>query len=106
MAVALSKKISKNEVLKVFVEQAYMGSIDSGHIFGLSNAATMYFNKSLPSLSNDEFASLVGMLKSPDYFNPIKNPKAFHERSNKVLKILSKSCSPEGLFDTDYKNCM
>ncbi len=106
MAIALSKKISKNETLKIFVEQAYMGSINNIYIFGLSTAANIYFNKSLQSLSHDEFASLVGMLKSPDYFNPIKNPNAFQERSEKVLKILSKSCLPEGLFDTDYNNCI
>lgn len=106
MALALYQKVSKEKILKIFVEQAYMGSINGELIFGLSNAANIYFNKSLNNLSSHEFAGLVAILKSPDYFNPIKNPDAFRDRALKVSKLLSRSCSPKGLFDTEYSSCI
>jgi membrane carboxypeptidase/penicillin-binding protein len=106
MALAVSKKVSKDKILNIFIEQAYMGSINNEAIFGLSKAADKYFNKSVSKLSHDEFAKLVSMLKSPDYYNPIKNPEALDDRTKRVLKLLNGSCFPDGLFDTDYKSCI
>lgn len=106
MALAVAQKISKEQILRIFVEQVYMGSLNNESVFGLSNAAIKYFNKSLPNLSHMEFAKLVGMIKSPDFFNPFKNPNSFEDRSKRVLKLLNGSCLPEGLFDTDYSSCL
>lgn len=105
MAVALSKKVSKEKILQVFIDRVYMGSIENEAIYGLSQAANKYFKKSISELSRDEFVKLISMLKSPDSFHPIKNPEALMERSNKILKLLSGSCTPQGLFDTDYSLC-
>jgi len=105
MALAVAKKVSKEKILKIFYEQAYLGHVEQKSVIGLSAAATKYFSKNIQNLSNEEFAGLVGMLKSPDHFNPIKNNSAFVGRQTLVLKVLDGSCLPKGLFDTSYSSC-
>gem|GEM_PF-559270 len=105
MALAVAKKVSKEKILKIFYEQAYLGHVEQKSIVGLPAAASKYFSKHIQSLSTEEFAGLVGMLKSPDHFNPIKNEKAFSKRQAVVLKVINESCLPKGLFDTSYASC-
>lgn len=105
MALAVSKKASKEKILKIFYEQAYLGYINQKSVIGLSAASSEYFGKDIQALNTKEFAGLVGMLKSPDHFNPIKNTKAFSERQALVIKVIEGSCLPKGLFDTSYVSC-
>jgi membrane carboxypeptidase/penicillin-binding protein len=105
MALAIAKKIPKNKIIKLFSERAYLGTVQNKSIVGFSAAANEYFNKQLHELSTDEFAGLVGMLKSPDFFNPRKHPDHYRERQVKVSKVIRRICVPVGLFDTDYASC-
>jgi len=105
MALAVSKKIHKDKILKIFAEQVYLGYLDNKPVFGISQASQKYFNQEVSKLSIEDFAGLVGMLKSPDHYSPINNKSAFNERKSRVLKVINGSCAPSGLFDTDYSSC-
>ena len=105
MALAVAQKVPKKIILSIFVQQAYFGTINSTSVTGFSQAAQQYFNKDLSALTPSEFAGLVGMLKSPDHYNPITNSAQFYERSKKVLNVINGVCKPNGLFDTDYASC-
>lgn len=105
MALAVSKKIHKDEILKIYIEQSYFGYFEDHAVIGFSDASNKYFGKELQSLDQEEFAGLVGMLKSPDYFNPIKNKDAFLDRQSRIIKLIDGKCFPKGLFDTTYPAC-
>lgn len=53
--------------------------------FGIEMAARTYFNKSSADLSLPESATLIGMLKGPARYNPVRHPERARSRRNVVL---------------------
>ncbi|MEQ1916164.1 MAG: transglycosylase domain-containing protein, partial [Gallionella sp.] len=72
---------SKNEIINM-----YLNTVDFGNnSFGIKVACRQYFNTSTDSLKIDQAATLVGMLKAPSNYNPLRKPQASLERRNVVL---------------------
>ena len=105
MALILHRNLSKDQQLQLFVSSIYMGGNKGRQLQGLSSAASSYFGKTLPNLSNVEFITLVAMMKSPNYFHPLKGVEQLQRRVSSIEKILSGACSPDGWFDTSYEHC-
>ncbi|MFB9236021.1 transglycosylase domain-containing protein [Plantactinospora siamensis] len=66
-AVALEKKLSKDEILDRYLNIAYFGS----GAYGIDAASERYFDKSPADLTLDEAALLAGLVQSPDEYSPI-----------------------------------
>ncbi len=82
----LEKNYSKEEILTM-----YLNTVDFGHLsFGIQSASQTYFGKSPDSLSIEESATLVGMLKAPTFYSPIRNPERSTHRRNVVLSQMKK----------------
>ncbi len=80
-AVKLEKRYTKNEILTM-----YLNEFNFIHgAYGIRSASDIYFSKSLDSLSLEEGAMLVGMLKNPALYNPIRFPERAKDRRNVVL---------------------
>ncbi len=58
---------------------------------GIKTAANVYFNKEPSDLKAEEAAMLVGMLKNPSYFNPLRHEERTRERRNVVLDQMAKA---------------
>jgi penicillin-binding protein 1A len=64
----------------------YLNTVDFGSLaFGIKMASKTYFDKSPDSLKVEEAALLVGLLKAPTRYSPIKNPERSKMRRNVVL---------------------
>lgn len=105
MAIILNQYLSKNEQLKFFVSNVYMGSLNGRQIRGLEQAARVYFSKPLSAISNHEMITLIAMMKAPNRYHPFKKPTALQKRVHRITRLLSGDCSPSGWFDTDYPAC-
>jgi penicillin-binding protein 1B len=82
----LEKRLSKQEILTLYVNQTYMGQRGSFSINGFGEAATAYFGKDISSLSLPEAATLAGIIPAPNgKFSPIKHPEEVKRRRNTVL---------------------
>ena len=81
LALWLETRLSKNEILKLYLDRAYMG----GGTFGVDAAAQFYFNKSARDVSLAEAAMLAGLFKAPTKFAPHVNLPAARARANVVL---------------------
>lgn len=104
-ALVLNQKLSKNQVLNLFVSTSYMGR-NSGHaIWGLEEAAQSYFGAPVTALEQKQFVSLVAMLQSPNQFHPINNPAALAERVARIERLVQGRCQAQGLLDTHYPDC-
>ncbi len=68
----------------------YLGQDKGKSINGFANASYFYFSKPIESLSLEEMASLVALLKGPSYFNPDKYPQRFRKRTKLVLSLYKK----------------
>lgn len=81
LALWLETNLTKKEILKLYLDRAYMG----GGNFGVSTAAEFYFEKSAKDLTLAEAAMLAGLYKAPTKFAPHINLPAARARANEVL---------------------
>jgi membrane peptidoglycan carboxypeptidase len=84
-ALKLEAQFSKDEILKMYLEQVYFGN----NATGINAAANAYFDRPTTTLSSAQMATLIGIIPRPDTWNPIVNPKIAQERREQVLEILS-----------------
>lgn len=86
VAVKLEREFSKNEIMAL-----YFNTVDFGNnSMGIKSASKTYFNKEPIGLNTEEAALLVGMLKAPTKYSPVRNPNASCERRNTVLSQMNK----------------
>jgi penicillin-binding protein 1A len=84
LAIWLETRLSKNEILKLYLDRAYLG----GGAFGVDAAAQYYFGKSVRDVTLPEAAMLAGLFKAPTKFAPHVNLPAARARANVVLDNL------------------
>jgi penicillin-binding protein 1A len=84
LALWLEARLSKNEILKLYLDRAYLG----GGAFGADAAAHYYFGKSVRDLNLAEAAMVAGLFKAPTKFSPLINLPAARARANVVLDNL------------------
>jgi penicillin-binding protein 1A len=87
LALWLESRLTKNEILKLYLDRAYLG----GGAFGVDAAAQFYFNKSARDVNLSESAMLAGLFKAPAKFAPHINLPAARARANVVLDNLVES---------------
>lgn len=84
LTLELETHFSKNEIL-----EGYLNAIDfGGGNYGIKDASKYYFNKDPKDLTQAEASILVGIPKSPSYYNPISNFKNAKKRQYDVLKSM------------------
>ncbi|TWT14491.1 penicillin-binding protein PBP2A [Streptococcus sp. sy010] len=82
LALELTKKYTKQEILTMYLNNAYFGN----GVWGVEDASQKYFGTSAANLSLDEAATLAGMLKGPEIFNPYYSLERSTNRRNTVLQ--------------------
>lgn len=87
IAVKLERFYSKDEILKMYLNQFDF----LYNAVGIKSAAKVYFNKDAKDLDIVEAATLVGMVKNPAYFNPVRRPERTKQRRNVVLEQMEKA---------------
>jgi penicillin-binding protein 1A len=81
LARQLEERWSKKKILDRYLNTVYFGE----GAYGIQAAANTYFGKPVPKIDLAEGALLAGMVQSPDYFDPYKDPKAAKARRAVVL---------------------
>ena len=81
LAIWLEANLSKDEILKLYLDRAYMG----GGAFGVEAASEFYFGKSVKDVNLAEAALLAGLFKAPARYAPHVNLPAARARANEVL---------------------
>jgi penicillin-binding protein 1A len=84
LALWLETHLAKNEILKLYLDRAYLG----GGTFGVNGAAQYYFGTSVRDVTLPEAAMLAGLFKAPSKFSPLANLPAARARANVVLDNL------------------
>lgn len=81
LSVWLEINLTKKEILKLYLDRAYMG----GGNFGVGAAAQFYFDKEVTDINLAESAMLAGLFKAPTKYAPHINLPAARARANEVL---------------------
>lgn len=86
MAVKLESKLTKNEIITLYLNTVPFGS----NVYGIRNASLTFFNKPPDALNVEEASVLIGMLKGNTMYNPVKNPQNALRRRNTVIDQMAK----------------
>lgn len=85
-AAKLERNYTKNEIIAMYLNTVDFGS----HAFGIKSASKTYFNTSPDSLKVEEAAVLVGLLKAPSWYHPVRNPNRARQRREVVLHQMAR----------------
>lgn len=86
IAVKLERYYSKEEIIKMYLNQFDF----LYNAVGIKSAAYVYFGKAAKDLTIEEAATLIGMVKNPSYYNPIRHSERTRARRNVVFEQMEK----------------
>ena len=95
-AVQIERTFTKKEILQSYLNVSYFGR----SAYGVESAARVYFNKKGKDLTLPECALFVALLKSPEYYDPIRHYDHAIRRRNQVMYNLVEN---DMLSETDYE---
>ncbi len=88
MSLLLEFHYSKDEILTAYTNEIFLGQDGSRAVHGFALASQFYFRRDLSNLTAAQYALLVGMVKGPSYYSPIKHPERCLRRRNMILGIM------------------
>jgi len=88
IAIEIEQRLSKKQILELYVNQVDMGQRGSFTIKGFGEASQAYFGKDIGDLNLPEAALLAGIVNGPTYFSPYRHPDRAMERRNLVIQSM------------------
>jgi len=89
MAMVLSRRASKDEVLELYLNEVYLGQRGSFGIHGVAEGARLFFGKDVYNVSLAEAATIAGVIHSPQVLSPFVNTARARDRRNVVLRQMA-----------------
>jgi len=84
LAREIERNFTKDEILEMYLNEIYFGS----GAYGVKAAARRYFGKDISELTLSECATIAGIPRQHNYYNPIRNYNASLDRRNLILKMM------------------
>ena len=101
LAFWLETRLSKQEILKLYLDRAYLGN----GVFGVQSAAEHYFGKDVRDLTLAEAAMIAGLFKAPSKDSPTVNLPAARARTADVLSnMVEAGFLTQGQISTALRN--
>lgn len=95
ISVKLERNYTKEEILAMYLNTVDFGSLS----FGIQSASKTFFGKTPKDLKVEEAAVLIGLLKAPTWYNPVRNYERSFKRRNVVLgQMLKNNCITDAQF--------
>lgn len=104
-AIGLDARMSKRDLLTLFLNRAGMGTFEGRQVAGFEDAAETYFGKPASELDREQFLALVAMCVGPNAFNVAAHPDRNRERVARIERYLAGQCRPRGWLDVYYVDC-
>ncbi len=82
ISLVLDLKYSKNQILKLYLNNIYLGS----GAYGVNEASQIYFGKLITELTLSEVALIAGLAPAPSIYSPYENIDLAIQKRNKILK--------------------
>src|SRR5690606_30714107 len=87
-AVRLERNYTKEEIITMYFNTVDFGAYNT---YGIKSAARTYFNTTPDKLTIPQAAVLVGMLKGPGIYSPVRYPQNAIRRRNVVIDNMRKA---------------
>jgi penicillin-binding protein 1B len=89
MSFILERRLSKDQILELYLNDVALGQRGSFAIHGVAEASRLFFAKDVANLSLSEAATIAGVIQSPSRLSPFNHPDRARERRNVVLNAMS-----------------
>jgi penicillin-binding protein 1B len=89
MSVVLETRLSKDQILQLYLNDVSLGQRGSFAIHGVAEAARLFFAKDIANVSVAEAATIAGVIQSPSRLSPFNNPERARERRNVVIHAMA-----------------
>ncbi|WP_119325962.1 PBP1A family penicillin-binding protein [Companilactobacillus musae] len=100
LSIEINHVYSKKEILTMYLNNAYFGN----GVWGVQDASEKYFGKNASELNPAEGAVLAGILKAPNFYNPIDSMDNSTSRRNLVLDLMADNKKITSAQASYYKN--
>lgn len=104
-ALGLEQRLSKQQIIALFLDTAEMGRGPDGWMTGFYVASEAIFGRPVAALDNREFLSLVAVMISPARFDLRSNDSSLAERVGRIERLISGGCTPNSLGDVWLEGC-
>jgi penicillin-binding protein 1B len=91
MSILLERRLSKDQILELYLNDVALGQRGSFAIHGVAEAARLFFAKDITNVSLTEAATIAGVIQSPSRLSPFNNGNRARERRNVVLRTMVES---------------
>jgi penicillin-binding protein 1B len=91
MSIILETRLDKQEIFALYCNEAYLGQHGGFSINGFGQAAQVYFGKDVTGVTLAEAAFLAAIIRSPNRYNPYRNPQTATARRNQVLDSMAEA---------------
>jgi penicillin-binding protein 1B len=88
LALALDRRLTKDEILELYLNDVYLGHHAGSPILGIDEASRLYFDKPPRALRLDEAALLAAMIRAPNRDTPEKRPDLARARRDAILRVM------------------
>jgi penicillin-binding protein 1B len=88
LAVILSLRMSKDDVLEGYLNEVYLGEYGGAPVYGIDEASWVFFDKPPARLSADEAALIAGIVRAPNRDNPVERPAEARARRDAILAVM------------------
>lgn len=100
LALEINKKYSKQEILTMYLNNAYFGN----GVWGVEDASQKYFGISASDLTIEQSAVLAGMLKGPEIYNPYYSlENAINRRDTVLQNMVNAGYIDQATADAGYQ---
>ena len=89
MSVVLETRLTKDQILQLYLNDVSLGQRGSFAIHGVAEAARLFFAKDISNVSVAEAATIAGVIQSPSRLSPFNNPERAKERRNVVIRAMA-----------------
>ncbi len=96
ISLILEFKYDKNQILKLYLNNIYLGS----GAYGVNEASQVYFGKLIEELTLSEIALIAGLAPAPSIYSPYQNIELAIKNRNQVLE----SMYIDGYISLENKN--
>ena len=88
MSVVLETRLSKDQILALYLNDVSLGQRGSFAIHGVAEASRLFFAKDIANVNAVEAATIAGVIQSPSRLSPFNNPERAKDRRNVVLRAM------------------
>ena len=88
MSILLERRLSKDQILELYLNDVALGQRGSFAIHGVAEAARLFFAKDITNVSLTEAATIAGVIQSPSRLSPFNNADRAKDRRNVVLRSM------------------